>query len=294
MDADADALNGFAPVGCVVADPLRFKLRLGIGEDAYASLRVKRRLQEIWDVSGMAATGAGVAASPVVASTLFASTASGGFLSLIGLGTAAATPVGWIAAAALTTGGAYYGVTRLVRRYSGACVDTIPKFSNTPMDVLGAALFDLVATLAVRLALVDGHIADAEKDVIVGHFVADWGFDPAFVDTALEVILAGADQQRLKILARAIATFQVGNPDCNPAAMRRELIAFLRDIAAVDGVLDEREELAIEAIDAVLREETELSFRTAGRSLTEWTGKAGTALRGLRGTTPPSAPPRAA
>ena len=101
----------FAGVDQVVAIPERFKLRLGIGEDAYASLRIKKTLQEFWDVGGMAATGAGVAASSTVASTFFASTATGGIMGWLGLGVAAATPVGWVVAAAVASGGAYWGVT---------------------------------------------------------------------------------------------------------------------------------------------------------------------------------------
>jgi len=54
----------FSGVKQVVADPLRFKLRLGIGQDAYAALRLKKHLQELWDTGGMAATGAALAAAP--------------------------------------------------------------------------------------------------------------------------------------------------------------------------------------------------------------------------------------
>lgn len=288
------ALQAFDVVDRVIADPLRFKLRLGIGEDAYASLKMQKTLQKLWDVGGVAATGAGVAATPIVASTFFASTATGGFLSMIGLGTAAATPLGWIVAAGLASGGAYYGVTRLFRSYSGSLVDTIPKFINTPIDLLGATLFDLLGALAVRLAMIDGDFSEAERAVIVRHFVTDWGFDPSYVDRALTVIIAGADQQRLKNIARALANFQTVNPDCNPSATRAALLSFLREVGEADGLLDEREELAIDAIDTILREETELSFRTAGKRLAAWKRDVGAMARKVTGRTPhsPSALPR--
>jgi len=175
VEPPAEAVAAFGDVERVIADSFRFKMRLGIGEDAYASLWLKNGLQQIWDIGGVAVTGGTVAASPFIASTFFASTASGGFLSLIGLGTAAATPIGWVVAAALMTGGTYYGVTRLVRRYSSACIDTIPKFINTPMDVLGTTLFDLIATLAVRVAEIDENFDDREKCVIFEYFVTEWG-----------------------------------------------------------------------------------------------------------------------
>lgn len=125
LDNDAQSADQFADdLDCVISDPLKFKRKLRIGEDAYATLRLKKGVQSLWDVSGVAMTGATVAASKVVAGTLFASSA--GLFSAIGIGAAAATPVGWVIAAAVATGGAYYGVTRLVRNPTGNMVDTTP------------------------------------------------------------------------------------------------------------------------------------------------------------------------
>jgi hypothetical protein len=56
----------------VVADELRFKAKLAIGEQADGSLRAVNRAREIWDVLGAAGTGAAVAKSSLVASTFFA------------------------------------------------------------------------------------------------------------------------------------------------------------------------------------------------------------------------------
>ena len=40
--------EGFASIDRVVADPVRFKLRLGIGEEAYASLRLKNNILRLF------------------------------------------------------------------------------------------------------------------------------------------------------------------------------------------------------------------------------------------------------
>ncbi len=238
----------FATIDRVVADPVRFKLRLGIGEDAYTSLRLKNNVLKVWDIGSWGGTGAAVASSKVVASTFFVPT---GFMALIGLGTAA-TPVGWVVAAAVTSAGAYYGVTRLFGRYAGSRVDTIPKFINTPIDVLGAALLDLMGGLAFRVAAIDGDIDDREIETIVDHFVADWGMDRDYVEQALSVFRANIAKTTIKELAGELASFQIANPDCNAAAMSATLTAFLRDIAMADGRIDEREDLAIDAIATVL------------------------------------------
>lgn len=242
----------FSGIERVVADPLRFKLKLGIGEDAYASLRIKKNLTNLWDLVGWGGTGATVAASPMVASAFFVPK---GFMALLGFGTAV-TPVGWVVAAAVTSAGAYYGVTRLFGGYEGSRVDKIPRFINTPLDVLGAALFDLMGGLAIRVAHIDGQIDDRETQAIVEYFVGEWGLDPEYVDRAISVLRTNISMASIKDLSRNLAKFQAENPDCNDAAMQAELIRFLREIALADGVLDEREDLAIDAIGLAMRTTT--------------------------------------
>ena len=260
---------------CVIADPLRFKRKLRIGEDVYAALRLKKEVQGLWDVGGVAMTGASIAGSKIVAGTLFASTA--GWFSAIGIG-AAATPIGWVVAAAVATGGAYYGVTRLVRSRTDGMVDTIPRFINTPIDLLGMQLFDLIGGLAVRVAAIDGSVAPSERAAIERHFVDEWGYDSRYAGRAVDVLISGADDTRVKTIAKALAAFQNANPDCNGEAMRTELLAFLREVVEADGVLDEREELAIDAIAAVFKTQKSLTLHKVGKSLSSLGDDASSAL----------------
>lgn len=245
---EARLLASFAEVERVVADSVRFKLRLGIGEDAYASLRLKKNVFRLWDLVSWGGTGAAAASSKIVATTFFAPT---GFAALLGFGTAV-TPVGWVVAAALGSAGAWYGVTRLLGSLEGKRVETIPRFINTPIDVLGMTLLDLMGALAIRLAAIDGKIDQCEIDAIVEHFVNDWGFDRAYVERAMPVLCAGAEKATIRDLARQLAIFQRENRDCNTIAMQETLLRFLREVALSDGALDEREELAIEAIATVM------------------------------------------
>ena len=285
LDDKADDREEFARLAeldGVIADPLKFKRKLRIGEDAYAVLRLKNGLQGLWDTGGVAATGATVAASKVVATTLFASTASGGVLSALGIGAAAATPVGWVLAAAAASGGVYYGVNRLVRRQQAAFVDTIPRFINTPIDLLGMQLLDLLGALALRVARIDGAVAPEERATIQRHFIEEWGYSRDYVVAALDILETGSDQTRVKAVATALAQFQASSPDCNAEAMQSELLAFLREVMEADGVLDEREELAIDAIADVFHKERAITLAKVGRSLSDLSAKTGSTVSGLR------------
>lgn len=246
MHSEKDQVSSFDGVDCVIADSLRFRRKLAIGEDAYTSLRLGKTLAQLWDVGGVAATGAQVAALPSVASVFFS---GGGLLSALGIGAAATTPIGWVIAASVVTGGAYYGVTRLFRSYNGTRVDVIPKFINTPIDLLGASLLDLIGSLSVKVAMMDGNFTADERLVIREHFVEEWGYSGAYVDRALTVIEDGISGIALKKMVKNYSSFVTANPDCNFSVMRQELIGFLAEVAKADGTIDEREDLALGHIE---------------------------------------------
>ena len=125
-----------------LSHPVCFKQALHIGEDAYKSLTIKRQSLKLLGPLGAAGAGAAIASSPVVATTFFS---GGGILSGIlgwfGIATAA-TPIGWVIATAALSGTAWAGVTRMLGDLSSKRVDQIPKFINTPLDLLAVSIFD--------------------------------------------------------------------------------------------------------------------------------------------------------
>lgn len=239
----------FADVRTVISEPLKFKSKLAIGEDAYGTLRLKNKVADFWDVIGGVGAGAAVANSSIVASTFFA---PGGLFGLLGLG--AATPVGWVVAAAVLSGGAVIGVRRFARNATDSRVAVIPKFVNTPIDVLAVSLFDLIAPLALKVAAVDGHITDDERKWIKCYFEYEWGYDAAFLDAGLKLIETTLDEVSIKEIAETLAEFSKTSQDCNYAAMTRDLVDFLKGVMEADGEIDEREEFAIQRIEEIFAE----------------------------------------
>lgn len=238
----------FDGVGRVVAEPLKFKAKLDIGEDAFASLQAARLVSDLWQV-GTAATAGGLAASSsAVAGTFF----GGSWLAALGIG-AAVTPVGWVVGAAVASGAACYGVLRLYRGYEGTRVKKVPDFINTPIDVLGAALFDLMASLAIRVAREAEEVDGAERAAIADYFIAEWGLDPSYVAAALPIIEQSAEGRSVDEIAEALAIYKQDNPDCNFDTLKAELLAFLTEIAAADGVLHDAELAAIARTDRIFQ-----------------------------------------
>ena len=245
--SNKDQVNGFEDIETIVSAPLNFKAKLAIGEDAYTALRVKNAVVQAWDVAGVATTAAVVAKSSVVASTFFAPT---GFWAALGIGTAV-TPIGWVIAAGVVTGGAWYGITRHLKSSAASRVTVVPNFINTPLDVLALGLFDLLVPLAMKVAEADGHIDESRRRLIRDYFVKEWGYDPKFVVAGTNYIESTLDELSIEQLAQTLAEFAGENRDCNFKLMAREIRGFLRNIVEVDGQLNRQDEQAIENIEAI-------------------------------------------
>jgi len=263
-------IHSFDDVKKVVANEERFKIKLGIGRDAFMSLKVGKLAGQLWEMGGAVSTGASVAASGTVATTFF-----GSFWTTLGL-TAAVTPIGWVVGAAVVSGGAYYGVSRLFKSYAGSRVDEVPTFLNTGLDVLAASALDLLGSLALKVAAIDGSIEASERSAMEEYFVDEWGYDRDYVVHALDVLQQNIDKSRLSEMANSLAEFSRQNSDCNFQAIQKELRKLLTEIAEADGYLDEREEMAIERIENALRDRTSMSS-TTGRLVSETASGIGSA-----------------
>ncbi|WP_417549390.1 TerB family tellurite resistance protein [Methylophaga sp.] len=238
----------FANTESIIDEPLKFKAKLAIGEDAYSSLKLKNSVFEVWDSAGVAFSAAALAKTSTVASTFFVPS---GILGAIGIGTAV-TPIGWIIAAGAVAGGTWLGLARYIKGQTNSKVTIIPNFINTPIDVLAIALFDLIPPLALKVAQIDGHIDEVERKAIRNYFVKEWGYNPGFVDEALSFSESRLDSLSIKELAQTLGEFKKVNKDCNYNAMSKEIIKFLTDVMESDGRVDEREEMAIEKIQVIL------------------------------------------
>ena len=238
----------------VIENPLNFKSKLGIGEDAFAALRTKKLVGEgvrILDTAGAFGVGAAIASSSTVATTFFAPT---GFLAALGIGAAAVTPIGWVIAAGVASTAGYYGISRYLRSGREDRVDIIPKWINTPLDALAVDLFGFFAPLGVKAAaVVDGRMEERERLYIESYFVREWGYSEKFVQAALPKIDSNLEIFNAVDLVNNLIEFQKGNPDCNYDFMSENLVAFLKEVTRADERLDDSEVIFIQWLENMLK-----------------------------------------
>jgi len=260
----------FAGIEYVVADDKRFVQKLGVGPEVYSSLRIIRGAGDAIKLTTAATAGAAVASSGAVATTFFAGS---GWLAAIGLGAAAVTPIGWVVAAAVVSGGAYFGALKAYRAYEGQLVDTIPRWINTPIDLMGTAIVDLLGGVALCVARSDDKICDAEREHIRDYFAEEWGVDRAYSTAALRLLEDNLEKATLEERVAGFLAFAEENPDCNIGALSERVRSLLEALVEVDGRVDPDEEAAIESVMQQLRQHGKRRKRALPDLRQTWIGR---------------------
>ena len=243
LDEYADVIAEMENAEEIITDDLKFRHKLGIGEDAYFTLKVASKLGPV--AAGVA--GAAAASSPVVASAFFGGPAAT-VASWMGLGLAATTPVGWIIAASVATGVVYVGYRKIRKKL----IDEVPRQTNAPLDVLATSIVGFLMPVAFTLAFSDGNVDDRERRKIKDYFVNEWGYSESFVDRKFDELQNEPNLASLDELFSALGEFKNHDKDCNFDQIFRELLNLLDEIANSDGEFHPGEKATIDEVKTLL------------------------------------------
>jgi hypothetical protein len=256
----ADELDDFFEEGTevLVQEPLKFKAMLGIGERAYGLLRTREHMSTFSEAIGFGATASSVAASGAVAGMFFASS---GFmastLSAIGLGATAVTPVGWVIAAGVISGGAYIGVSRMFEKSKDTGLVVVPKYINTPLDVIAAALIELMLPVSLKMAHAGNGMTSAERQAIEAYFTDFWGYSSGFVARLVDEYQEQLDSVSYERLAESLGKYCADSKDCDKEAIMSGFVTHLREVIEADGVIDAEEQEQLDYLTELLISEAE-------------------------------------
>ena len=229
----------------IIAVPVAFKNKLRIENKTYTWLSKRERLADFLLAGAGAGAGAGAAGSAAVASTFFA---PAGIAAWLGLATAA-TPVGWVLASAIATGGTVLFLGKMLANTT-AMADVVPHHINTPLDLLAQSLMELLGALAVRVATVDGEFHGSELRAIGDVLHGEWGYDRDYISKAVASLTEQVSHQTVPTMVGQLQNFLEANPDCNREAMNDDLMDFVREIVGADGFIRPEEEQALHEIAA--------------------------------------------
>lgn len=237
----------------VVKEPLRFKAKLGIGEKAYGLLRAREHLTTFTEALGVGTAASAAASSTVVATTFFAQSGfMASVLSTVGLGAAAVTPVGWVLAAGVLSGATYVGISRLLEKPKDSQLVVIPKYINTPLDIIAVSLIEMMLPVSMKIAMADGEIARQEWDAVHGFFVEEWGFSPGFVARLMEEYGSQIDSVSYAKLADSLNEYCLHSKDCDQNTIVSNFMSHLREVVEADGVITEEEKRQLDYLSGML------------------------------------------
>lgn len=236
----------------VVRDDLKFKARLDIGDDAYRWLSMAKNLSGF--LGGTTAAGAAGWGGFVAANGAWM-----GGLSVLGkLGLAAgfvATPIWVVAAGAAAAGGvagAYLGARRLLKKAEDEAYVKVPKFINTPLDVLASQLATLLAVPAVDMAAADGSVAECETSRLEEYFVNDWGYSPTYVHGVIKLQVETHSSFNFDGYIGHIREACNATKELRFAKVREEILGIMREIMVTDQETRSSEEAVLTKWEAAM------------------------------------------
>ena len=228
------------PAEELVANPERFKIKLGIGERVYKTLRVKRTLEAIGGFLSFFSAGSTAASGSWFATTFFAPVIWGFQLSFL-----AVTPIGWVVAAGFAGGGLYLAFRKLSRRFDENFIDVVPKYINTPLDMIALQILEQILPFALYIARADGTIDGAERKTIEDYFTEKWGYNATVIGKYIDEAEVALTDNYVEEVATRFAKFCKESKDCDKAEVTDDVNKMLQAIVDADDHIHPDEEKAL-------------------------------------------------
>lgn len=249
MSFDTELQNFFSEeITSVVEDADKFRRKLNIGLDAFKYLS---NAENLGNFTTALSTGAGIASI-----TYFGWMASIGTLGQLGLFIGVvSTPAGWLAAAGAGGAATVFLTRRIFQSVKKEAITEIPNFINSPLDILGSSICDLVCPILIKIAHADGHIVPQEIDKIKSYFIDQWGINTDYFNGLLKFDEANLHDFEWSDLSKTLKGI-AKTGDLKYSTMANEVIVIATEVMACDNEVHPSELLEIERLKSALNEET--------------------------------------
>lgn len=229
----------------VIDNPLVFKMKLDIGEEAYRYLSSAKNLKNFFEITGVGAAASGIAAVGWLSSL--------GFVGKIGLAVGmVSTPVGWIAAAGAGGAALTFGVKKFFKKTEKATMDNIPKFINTPLDALAKNVAEILLPPSIMIANSDSQFSQEERVCIVEYFFNEWGYNKLFIEKEIEAITENLSLFDLEEYAKQLSKICKKSQELKYDNIRNEILTLTHEIVEADGELRPMEKIMYKQLENAL------------------------------------------
>ena len=235
----------------VVTNDIKFKAALGIGEKAFKSMKIRENLTTFSEALGVGTAVAGVANTVTIGSLLGFS--SGGILGTGLLASGTVPGLNVIVAVGVISAGAYVGVSKFFAKGKDAKIMVVPKFINTPLDLLATSLAAFFIPLGLKIGMADGTLEPVEELKLKKYLTSEWGFAASFVSKMIDRYKSDEKLESYNDIIISFGAFINNNEDCDAEEIKLSVMNLLRQISDADGVLTEKEEIELTYIGNLLK-----------------------------------------
>ena len=232
-------------IDCVVLDPLKFKHKLDIGSEAFSYLS---KAENINSITSSISTGVG--ASTAVGLSWISSLGVMGKAGLI-IGTVA-PPIGWMVFAGLNAAALSYGIQHFFKKAKKDGITEIPKFVNTPLDLLASSVVTLIAPVMVLIGKSDGNFCNQEREFIASYFESEWGISRNYVVRQINSLTGMESKQVYDQLDRLLNEIE-STGDVKRESVVSELVNVVKKLIEIDGEVHDLEISELRKIEALVK-----------------------------------------
>lgn len=211
----------------ILDHPLVFKNKLQLSDNNYEYLNIAKNLDK-YSASLLAA----LAGASIVYATFLANL---GVIGTIGLYFGLlSNPIGWMALAGGTGAILMFGGKHIVDKVDKNLNHKIPKYINTPIDLLATTLLNYILPLAVKVSLIDNQLNKEEENCISQYFNLEWGYNNDYLNLMINQIVKNESKFEFDDLKKKLEAIVENTKGLQYNIMKSEITNILRKLCDIN------------------------------------------------------------
>lgn len=249
MSINNELSDLFEDVQTVIDDDFKFKKKLAIGDEHFTYLNNGKNLMDF----GESLLG-GVGIGGVTAAAWYMNLGFVGHaLFTVGL---ISQPVGWVIGASALGAAGVFGFKKakgkFIKKAEDELVTKVPKFLNTPLDLLGLSIATLMLPVSIKMAHADGNFCHMEKAQILSYFINEWGYNSEFIEKLMQAQESKMEDFSYKKYAKTLKSVCSNTSEFKHSQIIDEVLDFQKEIILMDGEIHPAEEKELATVKLYL------------------------------------------
>jgi len=241
MSINDELSDLFENIQSIIDDDFQFKKKLNIGDEHFTYLNNAKNLMDFGE-----SLAGGTAIGFLTYSSWFASHAVAikvlAFIPVLSV----SPPIAFIVGSGILGATGFFGFKKakdaLLKKSENELMTKVPKYLNTPLDLLGLSLASLMMPVSVKMGQADGELCVVERAQILKYFTDEWGYNSEFIEKLLQAQESKMESFSYKEYAKTLKAVCKKTSEFKLSQVSDEILNFQREIILMDGEIHPEEE----------------------------------------------------